>query len=290
MREVTEALLDVLRSGRRGALATVVRVSGSTPQSPGARLLLAADGTRVGTVGGGAVEEAVLERLEACRSSGRPELTVFDLGRDLGMCCGGRMEIFVEPVEAAQRLVIFGAGHVGKPTAAMARHVGFEVVVVDDREELLSAERFPECTLISAEPREAVGAVAPRPEDWLLIVTYDHRLDEEALDVYARLPHRYIGMIGSRRKVYRILQRIAARQGLPALERVYAPVGLDIGAVSPEEIAVSIVAELVALRHDKPSRHMRAVQDPRLQRVLAGEMSPEALALSADPEAHEREP
>jgi xanthine dehydrogenase accessory factor len=288
MREVTEALLEVLRSGRRGALATVVRASGSTPQTPGARLLLAPDGTTTGTVGGGAVEQAVLHALATCRESGRPELAVFDLGRDLGMCCGGRMEVFVEPVEAAQRLVIFGAGHVAKPTAAIARQLGFAVTVVDDREEQLTAERFPNCTLIAAEPREAVKAVNPQPEDWLLIVTYDHRLDEEALDVFARLPHRYIGMIGSRRKVFRVLQRIAAKHGLPTLDNVYSPVGLDIGAVTPEEIAISILAELTALRHGKAGAHMRAVADPRLARVLAGEMSAEALALAEGAETDEQ--
>lgn len=287
MREVTRELLSILTSGKRGALATVVRVSGSVPQQPGARLLLGADGTTTGTVGGGAVERAVLEALAECRRTGRPELVTYDLARDLGMCCGGRMEIFVEPVEAAQRLIVFGAGHVAKPTAQLARQVGFAVTVVDDREDLATEERFPGCSLILAEPREAAARLAPRAEDWLLIVTYDHRLDEEALDVFARLPHRYVGLIGSRRKVFRILQRIAARAELPSLDRVYAPVGLDIGAVTPDEIAVSIVAELVALRHGKAPRHMRAVDDPRLARVLAGELSPEAAGLVQEPVSDE---
>jgi xanthine dehydrogenase accessory factor len=188
------------------------------------------------------------------------------------------MELFVEPIEAEQRLIVFGAGHVAKPTAALARQLGFTVTVVDDREELNSEERFPGCTRIEAEPAEAAERVRPREGDWLLVVTHDHRLDEEALDTYARLPHRYLGMIGSRRKVFRILQRIAQRRGLPALERVYAPVGLDIGAVTPEEIAVSIVAELVALKHGKHAAHLRAIDDPRVQRVLAGELSAEAAA------------
>ncbi|MBI3206215.1 MAG: XdhC family protein [Myxococcales bacterium] len=283
MRDVTRALLNVLTSGRRGALATVVRVSGSAPQQPGARLLLAPGGATTGTVGGGAVERAVLGALAECQEHGRPELVVYDLARDLGMCCGGRMEVFIEPVEAAQRLIVFGAGHVARPTAELARRVGFEVTVVDDREELASQERFPDCELVLAEPRESAVRLAPRPEDWLLIVTYDHRLDEEALATFARLPHRYLGLIGSRRKVLRILQRLAGRGDLPPIDRVYAPVGLDIGAVSPEEIAVSIVAELVALRHGKPARHLRALDDPRVARVLAGELSPEAAALMVDP-------
>jgi xanthine dehydrogenase accessory factor len=278
MRDVSRAILRILDGGRRGALATVVRASGSTPQQPSARLVLAPDGTTVGTVGGGAVERAVLEALALCLESGKPELVVYDLGRDLGMCCGGRMEVFVEPIEALQRLFVFGAGHVAQPTAALAQRVGFAVTVVDDREDLNTEQRFAGCTRILAEPAEAAECVAPRAEDWLLVVTHDHRLDEEALDTYVRLPHRYLGMIGSRRKVFRVLQRIAQRRGLPALDRVYAPVGLDLGAVSPDEIAVSVVSELIALRHGRPSQHLRAVDDPRLLRVLSGELSSEAAA------------
>ncbi len=268
MRDVTEGLLRVLASGRRGALATVVRVSGSVPQSPGARMLLSPEGTTLGTVGGGAVEQAVLRALEECLTQGKPHLAIFDLGRDLGMCCGGRMEIFIEPVEAIQRLVVFGAGHVARATAALAQTVGFDVSVVDDREELNSEERFPGCRCIVAEPKEAVRRVEPRAEDWLVVVTHDHRLDEEALDTYSRLPHRYLGVIGSQRKILRILQRIAARGPLPALDRVYAPIGLDIGAVSPEEIAVSVIAELIALRHGQGAAHLSIARDPQLRDLV----------------------
>ncbi|MEZ4221652.1 MAG: XdhC family protein [Polyangiaceae bacterium] len=278
MQQVLEGLRQALAGGRRAALATVIRVSGSTPQQPGARLLLTADGSQIGTVGGGAVEKAVLEELAECLREGRPGVHRFDLGRDLGMCCGGTMEVFIEPVESVARLVLFGAGHVAKPTAALARSVGFSVTVVDDREELNTEERFPDCERIVAEPREAARSVAPTHADWLLVVTHDHRLDEEALDTYARLPHAYLGMIGSRRKVFRTLQRIAQRGALPDLERIYAPVGLDLGAVSPEEIAVSIVAELVALRHGRPATHLRAVDAPELQRILEGAGNPEPAA------------
>ncbi|MDQ3033773.1 MAG: XdhC/CoxI family protein [Myxococcota bacterium] len=270
MREVTEALLAVLAQGGRGALATVTRASGSTPQQPGARLLLTPDGALIGTVGGGAIEQAVIESLRACAREGSARLLAHDLGRDLGMCCGGRMEVFVEPIEGAPRLVIFGAGHVGKATAALARGIGFAVTVVDDREELNDEARFPGCARVLAEPREAARALAPTAHDWLLVVTHDHRLDEEALDTFARLPHAYLGVIGSRRKIVRILQRIRAKRGsLPPLERVHAPVGLRIGAVSPEEIAVSIVSELVALRHGAAdAAHLRALDEPAIRRAI----------------------
>lgn len=272
MREVTEAMLEVLARGGRGALATVTRASGSTPQQPGARLLLTDDGRLVGTVGGGAIEEDVIEALRACAREGSARVLARDLGRDLGMCCGGRMEVFVEPIEGTPRLVIFGAGHVGRATARLARGLGFAVTVVDDREELNDEARFPGCERVLAEPREAAERLAPTEHDWLLVVTHDHRLDEEALDTYARLPHAYLGMIGSKRKIVRILQRIRARRGaLPPLERVYAPVGLRIGAVSPEEIGVSIVAELVALRHGAAGApHLRALTDPAMLRAIEG--------------------
>ncbi|MEQ8460002.1 MAG: XdhC/CoxI family protein [Sandaracinaceae bacterium] len=275
---MTEALLGLLDEGGRGALATVVRSSGSTPQQPGARLLLLPGGETVGTIGGGAIEHHVMTELEACLRDGRPRVIEKDLGRDLGMCCGGRMEVFVEPVEGRPRLIVFGAGHVGKAVCDISGGLGFRRVVVDDREELNTEARFPGCERVIAEPAEAAGQVAPTERDWLLVVTHDHRLDEEAVDAFARLPHAYLGVIGSRRKIYRILQRIQARRGLPSLERLYAPVGLDLGAVSPEEIAVSIAAELVALRHGRVGAHMRAMDDPALQRVLGGELTPELAA------------
>ncbi len=270
MRDVTEALLELLRTGQAGALATVVRASGSTPQTAGARLLLQADGSSVGTVGGGAVERAVLEALHEAQRGRAAQLANFDLARDLGMCCGGSMQIFIEPIHATPRLWIFGAGHVARPTAALALSVGFEVVVVDEREELNSAERFPGCRREALDCASALGNAGICERDWLLIVTHDHQLDEETLRVALGHEPRYIGLVGSRRKVYRLIQRVAARQGSLDLRRVYAPVGLDLGALSPEEIAVSIVGEIIALRRDaKSAHHLRAVADPRLAELLA---------------------
>ena len=277
MREVAEALLEVLKGGGRGALATVVRTAGSVPQPPGARLLLRPDDTTVGTVGGGAIEHAVLEALREARRSGQSQLVARDLGYDLGMCCGGRMEIFVEPVEGAPRLWLFGAGHVARPTAALARQGGFEVTVIDEREALNTEDRFPACQREVNEPTALLRRSALGERDWLLIVTHDHRLDEELLElaIQSRPRPRFIGLVGSQRKTFRLLQRISGRLGAPPeLDRVYAPVGLDIGAVGPDEIAVSIVAELVALRRGRASAlHMRAVDDVRLHRLLRAERS-----------------
>jgi len=264
VREVTEALLALLNTGARGALATVVATSGSVPQRAGARLLLRDDGTSVGTIGGGAIEERALNELKDVMATGRARMLRQDLTRDLGMCCGGHMEIFLEPAHAPPRLNLFGAGHVALPTARLALSVGFDVNVIDEREELLTGERFPGCTLHHVDAQ----AYFKRREfhagnDWVLIATHNHQLDEDVLALAVARPHAYIGLMGSRRKVLRLVERVQARhtEGTgPSFERVYGPVGLDLGALTPEEIAISIVAEWIALRRGKQLGHLSLLQ------------------------------
>ena len=260
MLEIAQAVSELLARGERAALATVVRAGGSTPQEPGARLLLYEDGRTVGTVGGGRIEQVVLDALAQALRDGTPRTVAWDLGRDLGMCCGGRMELFIEPLDGSARLIVFGAGHVARATAHLVQRIGFRVVIVDEREELNSEERFPRCTRLLTACDDALSELEPRATDWMLVMTHDHRIDEEALAKALSGPHRYIGMIGSRRKVLRILARIEARRGAQSLERVFAPVGLDLGALGPDEIAVSIAAELIALRHGRSVPHMRLAE------------------------------
>lgn len=247
--EIALAVGRVLAQGERAALATVVRTEGSTPQRPGARLLLTRTGV-LGTIGGGRVEEVVIERLRELLEAGEPALLRYRLGAELGMCCGGTMDIFVEPIAAPPLLVVFGAGHVARPTAELAAKVGFSVVVVDDREEFNHEERFPSARRVLAEPAEALasGAVVLDERAYVVIATHDHALDEQALRSCLAHRPRYVGMIGSRRKVLNIFERLRQRSPEVALERVHAPIGLDLGAVSPEEIALAIVAELTAVR------------------------------------------
>lgn len=274
LRDVVSAVFELLARRGRGALATVVRVSGSVPQQAGARLLLRDDGTTLGTVGGGAIERVVLEALERALTTEQSELLTRDLAHDLGMCCGGRMEVFVEPLAPAPRLWLLGAGHVAKPTAALALTVGFEVHVADEREELNTAERFPGCQRHLDDPSRVLARAGLDASDWVVIVTHDHQLDERALGSASATGARYIGLVGSRRKVLRLVERIALkREGGVPLERLFAPIGLDLGAVTPEEIAVSIVAELVALRRGKAADHLRALTDVQLARRLERELS-----------------
>jgi len=183
------------------------------------------------------------------------------------------MEIFVEPIVSAPRLWLLGAGHVARPTAALALSVGFEVLVVDEREELNTAERFPGCRLVLDDPSDALRHAQVDERDWVVIVTHDHQLDERALLAASDNQSRYIGLVGSRRKVFRLVERVRdKRQGDLPLERLFAPVGLDIGAVTPEEIAVSIVAELVALRRGQKANHLRSLSREMLERALEREL------------------
>jgi xanthine dehydrogenase accessory factor len=232
-------------------------------------MLLFSDGRRVGTVGGGAIEQVVVDALRETLETGEAQVLEHELSRDLGMCCGGSMEVFLELVEAAPRLWLIGAGHVAKPTAALARSVGFDVTVVDDREEYNSEERFPGCRLEVLDPASLLRRMSLGETDWVLIVSHDHALDEKVLALVMKQSPRYVGLVASRRKTFRLVQRVAAKGGPVDLDRLYAPVGLDLGAVTPEELAVSIVGELIALRRGKVAPHMRALDDPRLARSLA---------------------
>ena len=265
-----QVIAELLARGERAVLATVVRSAGSTPQQVGARLLLRADGTILGTVGGGAIEQVVLERMREVLTSGESELFARELGYELGMCCGGRMEIFIERVAPAQRLWMCGAGHISRALAPLAAGLGFEVMVADAREELNSLERFGGARRMLLDGDELLKRVRLGPGDWLLIATHDHALDERILERALGAAPRYIGLVGSRRKVFRLLERIAQRRGDLPLDCLYAPVGVPIGAEGPSEIAVSIAAELVALLRGAEVPHMRAVADPQFARRLQG--------------------
>jgi xanthine dehydrogenase accessory factor len=236
---------------------TIVRSNGSTPQRTGAKMLVFADGRTVGTIGGGCYESDAIGRAREVIASGKPVLARYDLNDDFvqesGLICGGQMEVYIDPIAPAPRLYIIGGGHVGWHLARAAADAGFRIHVVDDREKFASAERFPMADAVSAED---IGAWLHRADlpssSYVVVVTRGHTHDYDALRALAARDLRYLGLIGSRAKVARIFDALAA-EGLPmeCLDRVHAPIGLDIGAVTPAEIAVSILAELIAVRHGR---------------------------------------
>lgn len=237
--------------GRPFVLCTVMAAHGSTPQKPGSRLVVLADGSLRGTIGGGAIEKQVVDAALALLSSETEETKMFEthLTHDLGMCCGGRMTVFLEKHGAPATLVVFGAGHVAKELAALAHRVGFQVTVVDERAEWLNAERFPSATRRLEQPDVVAKSLAGGRHTFCCVTTHDHPLDQACVEALVKTPLAYLGVIGSRRKALMFRQRMAAA-GFPEeeVQRFESPMGLDINALTPAEIAVSIVARLIAVR------------------------------------------
>jgi len=244
------ALLEATEAQEPAVLALVTDTAGSAPQVRGAALVLRADGSLCGTVGGGRFELCVVdEARKLLAEGGPPRKVVFDLLADLGMQCGGRMEAYLELRRPLPRLVIFGAGHVGREVARMAAGLDFDRVVYDDRPDMATEERFPGCRLIVAPFAEAGERVTTLASDFLLIVTHGHKHDQALLETFVAGPHQYLGMIGSRRKVARALESLREQAVPPeAVAAVHSPVGISIGARTPAEIAVSILAEMIQVR------------------------------------------
>ncbi len=227
-------------------------------------MLVRDDGSIVGTVGGGCVEAEVWQAAREVMESEKPRTLTFNLNQnpkyDTGLVCGGTLDIFIEPVLPPASLYIFGAGHVALSLYRTAKNAGFDVSIIDDRESYANRERFPDAKEVIAEDYDkAMSRLAPHETSYLVIVTRGHRDDMRVLRWAVQTQARYIGMIGSKRKTITIFRELV-KEGLPEnlFERVHAPVGLDIGALTPEEIAVAITAELIAVRRrvERPLPHM----------------------------------
>jgi xanthine dehydrogenase accessory factor len=229
-------------------------VRGSIPSFRTAKMLVRDDGSIVGTIGGGCVEADVWQAAREVMESEKPRTLKFDLNQDpkydTGLVCGGTLEVFVEPILPPALLYVFGAGHVAFNLCQTAAVAGFEVIVADDRSSYATKERFPAAREVHAlDFDEAMRKLDPNESSYVVIVTRGHRDDMRILRWAVQTRARYVGMIGSKRKVIEIFKTLQ-NEGLPAhlFDRVHAPVGLDIGAVTPEEIAVAITAELIAIR------------------------------------------
>ena len=259
MREVLEALVEEIRAGRRAVLATIVRASGSTPRTVGARMLVREDGTQTGTIGGGAFEAMVTQDARLLLDGGETPVVkryVFtESGPDaLGMACGGTAEVLLEASSAGPRLIVFGAGHVGLATARLAATVGFACEIVDDREAFCEAAAKTGVGKVHrCDAGYERGVPEAGPRDFVAVVTRCHRTDRLALRRVLGRPLAYVGLIGSRRKRTVIFRELVAADGITEddLAPVRCPIGLPIGGESPEEIAVSIVAEMLQVRHGR---------------------------------------
>lgn len=277
--DVFEEINRLKREGKRAALATIVNVHGSIPSVMAAKMLVREDGSIVGTVGGGCVEGDVRKEALEVMKSEKPRTCSFNLDQrpddDTGLVCGGSLQVFIEPVIPSPRVYIFGAGHVGFNVQKVATIAGFETVVIDDRAVFANRERFPDAAdVLSGEMNELMAELSPSDSSYIVIVTRGHRHDLNVLRWAVDTPACYIGMIGSARKVFALFEQLKSEGASPeSLAHVYAPIGIDIAAVTPEEIAVSIVAELIAVRRhcesQLPHARMRLNEDENAAEPLS---------------------
>ncbi len=253
MLEIYQELANVISKGERAVLATIISSQGSTPRKAGAKMLIKEDGTFVGTVGGGGTEQQLRSIVTEVMKSGQSQIVHFDLsGKDsaLQMICGGQMDVFLEPILPPETLYFFGAGHVSQSTATIGKMLGFRVVVIDPRPEYNNSERFPEAdSLIVEEYDSAFSKLNVDENGYIVIYTTGHVVDEQCLQFAVGTKAKYIGMIGSKKKASEVKERLL-QKGVPPqqLDRAHSPIGLEIGAETPDEIAISILAEIVSVR------------------------------------------
>ncbi len=277
--DIYEEILRLRNLGQKCALATIVDVRGSIPSYESAKLLVREDGSMTGTIGGGCVEAEVWNAAREVIETERPKHLTFNLGQDAaydnGLICGGQLDVFVEPVLPIPGAFIFGAGHISKSLSKVATLAGFSTVIIDDRESFANRERFPEAAEVHAgEYEEVFGKLPINENSYVIIVTRGHRDDMRVLKLAIGTTARYIAMIGSKRKVINVIRELE-KEGIErsAFERIFAPMGLNIGAISPEEIAIAVAAEMIAVRRNAAS-NWRALS----LSIYAGETIPAVLA------------
>lgn len=266
--------------GDQAALVTVVKVSGAAPCAPGTRALVRADGGMLGTLGGATTDERARQDALAALASGQTSLLTYHLDPDIGESvgsCGATLEVFIEPLRPEPRLLIAGAGYVGQALARLAAPLGWRVALLDDRSEFTRAVTLPAGIEVAVGSMpDLMRARQPDPATWIVVVTRGHRTDEEVLRAALEAPVAYVGMIGSPSKVRAIFARLLAEGVAPAdLARVHAPIGLDLGAETPDEIALSIAAELLMLRRRATGGSLR--ERHHILDTLARQDSPLAL-------------
>lgn len=241
------------------ALVRVTSVEGSTPRIAGTKMLIKSDGSIVGFAGGGSMESRICREATEVMRKGKPRMVRIDLtGKTLaeeGMICGGKIEIFVEPIIGGENLYIFGAGHIFFFISKIGKMLGFRIVVIDDRKESANSERFAQADdVIVADFDDVFTRIHVHSMSYIVIVTRGHLHDEKVLERAIQTDARYIGMIGSKKKIQTIYSHLEERGTDPKLLKfVHAPIGLGIRAQTPEEIAVRILAEIIMVRQEKQS-------------------------------------
>lgn len=250
-RELLSLIDEELEQGGCGVLCTVTEELGSTPRSRGASMWVRPDGSIAGTVGGGLLEHEVMQRgLEMIKNGEDTAILRKELTEEEGMACGGSASVFLQTLGREEELIIFGAGHVGMAVAAAGKLAGFKVTVWDERGEFANAENITGARTIACPINEIFQrGISFNEKSCVVIVTRGHLLDAEVVKITDGLPGAYYGMIGSKNKIA-ALRKALLSQGVSEahLNRIRQPIGLPLKAETPQEIAISIVAEVIAVK------------------------------------------
>ncbi|AHM58228.1 putative xanthine dehydrogenase accessory factor (plasmid) [Peptoclostridium acidaminophilum DSM 3953] len=261
-----DMLLDIvsaeLKAGRKSAMAIITMIEGSSPRGEGSMMVIKGSGETEGTIGGGAIERETIKHALECIEDGESRNYDFKLTEEeksLDMICGGRAQVFIKVFVPDNRLLIAGGGHVALKLYEIAQIMGFKTAIFEDRQEFCSRERFPKAhELVLGDIAENLRSYPVDENCYAVVVTRGHSHDEQALEALLGRNAAYIGMIGSRRKTAMVFDKLIKKGILESeLEKVYAPIGIDTGGETPEEIALGIMAEIVAVKHDAKIRHMK---------------------------------
>ncbi|MBN2175537.1 MAG: XdhC family protein [Bacteroidales bacterium] len=253
MKDILENIRQIKASGKKAALCIIVETKGSSPRKPGSKMIVFEDKTIDGTIGGGSLELKVMEDATKVIGSGSPQKFSYNLDDDFGMHCGGYAEVYIEPILPDDQLYIFGAGHVGKALADLASKFGFEIILIDPREEILKGFEGKPYKFIQLDFVEAANEMKFGRTAYIVITTPKHKYDENVLALCAKKLSAYVGMIGSKNKVALAKKRFLEENILTQqeIDRVDMPIGIKFNAQTPEEIAVSILAKLIDVKNSK---------------------------------------
>ncbi len=262
MKTILQSLAEIESTRQVVALCTVVRTSGSAPRHSASKMLVYPDGRILGSVGGGELENRVRQEALDALKDGKPRLleyTMTDPARGDPGLCGGQVEVFVEPIFPPAMIVVVGGGHVGRAVAHLAKWLGFRVAVSDDRPEFCTPEANPDADeFYPISMAELPQHLSITPQTYLILTTRGSAVDVEGLPALLDTPAAYLGVIGSRRRWATTTKELIAK-GVPEerLKLVHSPMGLGLGAETPEEIAVSILAEVLMLRSGGSGKPMK---------------------------------
>jgi len=251
MLNIFEEVVVAQKENKKAVLCIVINKVGSGPQTPGSKMIVFEDGSIKGTIGGGNIELSVIKKAKEIMHQSVAQKLTFDLEEDLAMACGGSMEVYIETLNPLPDLFIFGAGHVGKAVAQFAYKVGFNIHLIDPRENIFSKDEQEQYHCIQEDYLKAVHSLNIHKDSYNIVVTPQHAFDEALIAVLGKKEYKYLGMIGSSKKVALLKQRFLSENILSSeqLEKIDMPIGIKIAAQTPEEIAVSILAKLIDVKN-----------------------------------------